>query len=107
MGSFDLEQGPDGKLTLPTFKTYDIDLTAVLYTSLLAMHHFAPSSSPTKSLRALVLTASMSTFFGAKPSAVLYSVAKAGVMGLMNGLDDEARQRGGERFRFVLSQTNR
>ncbi|KAL7409384.1 hypothetical protein BDY24DRAFT_403275 [Mrakia frigida] len=94
--TFDVQVSFSGTLSPPDFRTLDINLTGAIYTSLLALHHFAqpPSSSTHKSLKSLVITGSMASFFGANPTAVLYSVSKAGKLGLMNGLRERCNAEG-------------
>lgn len=81
----------------PDFRTLNINLLGPLYTSLLALHYFSlpsPSSSPSSCLKSLIITGSMASFFGANPTAVLYSVSKAGKLGLMNGLRNRCNEEG-------------
>lgn len=78
VGRFDpREDGPDtGAPTKPNMKTLDIDLIGVLYTARIALWHWEHDKRADKGLRALVLTGSMSTFYGSD-SGVMYGVAKA------------------------------
>lgn len=79
IGRFDpAEDGPRAagdKPTPPNLTTLDIDLTAVLYTTRLALWHFERDDRVDPGLRAIAFTGSMSSFFGS--DGVMYGAAKA------------------------------
>ncbi|WOO76491.1 putative oxidoreductase [Vanrija pseudolonga] len=85
----DQDAGP----TPPNLTTLNIDLIGVLYTTRLALWYFEyHDKREDPGLRAITLTGSMSSFYGSY--GVNYSVAKAGVVGLMKGLIPSANALG-------------
>lgn len=76
IGRFDPRQEGDvTQLTKPNLTTLDIDLTAVLYTTRIALWYFANDKRRDPGLRAVVFTGSMSSFYGSE--GVMYGAAKA------------------------------
>lgn len=76
IGRFDpREEGDATKLTKPNLKTLDVDLTAVMYTTRIALWYFINDKRKEPGLRAVAFTGSMSTFYGSE--GVMYGAAKA------------------------------
>lgn len=82
----------------PDYLTLNITLIGAIHTSVLALHFFANQpTSATSSLKSLVITGSMASFTGVggnAPPAPLYSVSKAGKLGLVQGLRESCREDG-------------
>lgn len=74
IGNFD-PRAEGNELSKPNMTTLDIDLTAVLYTTRIALWYFANDGRKDPGLRGVVFTGSMSTFYGSE--GVMYGAAKA------------------------------
>jgi len=89
IGQFQSVVLKDGVPQKPNFKTLDVNLTGVLYTVHLALHHLdaSPVSDTTvvPPLKAIIMIGSMASW-SAIPSGTMYSAAKHAVLGTMRSL---------------------
>jgi NADP-dependent 3-hydroxy acid dehydrogenase YdfG len=73
----------------PNLKLVDINLTAVLYTTKLAMHYFVRQPEVPGRDRCLILKGSLGSYLDT-PGNIVYNVTKWGVRSLMRNLRQSA-----------------
>ncbi|KAK3621091.1 hypothetical protein LTR56_023017 [Elasticomyces elasticus] len=81
---FYAESGLVGPPTEPSYKTLDIDLRAVINTSVLARHYLARADNKARQ-KSLIITASCGGFY-AVPNDPLYAAAKHGIIGFVRSI---------------------
>jgi len=83
-GSFSTTNIVHGKPTKPSFKTIEINLIGVMYTTHLGLYYMKKNNNP-ESLKSIVFLGSMASW-QALPSAPLYSASKHAILGFMRSL---------------------
>jgi len=82
--SFETVKFENGKPLKPSLRTLEVNLTAVVYTTHLALHYLDVNKQP-GDLKSLIFIGSMASWLGI-PHAAMYTASKHAVLGIMRSI---------------------